>query len=773
VLFLGSSFACWSPVAWSHEGHAPLPTRGVQVDPAQGLITLSPEAHDALGVRTSAVEERAMDDTVLAYAKLVTPWQRQFYVSSPVSGRIAVLHAMAGQIVKAGQLLAEIHSPELETLRRELLDATNDLDLASRQVERLRGLVEGQAVRERDLIEATTRRDQSQSSVRIARAKLRALGISDETLDELIRQRHATQPLLMPLSSPFEGSVSHADLAIGKVLAANEHLFEINDLRTLWVKIGVLERDCLRVHEGQRVDLVLSSHTGQVVSTRVSIPPSELDATTHVATAWAEIQNPEDAAVYLPGMVGTARIVVSEPGNRLTVPASALLGTGAEQYVLVEVAATAKGYEYRRQPVEVLGRQEEFVQIRSSGVFPGDSVVQVGGQELSTFFILGALRLSEEGIRNAGLRVEPATMREVEEVLELEGTIDLRPGSVATISSPWPGTLAKLLVDPGQSVVAGQVVAEVASLPLLDTQLAMIRAHLDVQRLEAMLQRFEAVGRSSAVPVRLVQESEAARDAAMNQREAARQTLRTLGFSDDDIQGVLASGEPRLGVPVRSPLSGVVVEFAKVLGEGLTADEPLLEVHDSSQPRAKAYLTEADVPRVPVGTPVRVRLVADPTFLVAGRITRSARMLDPVSRTLAVWIDFTEPLQRPLYRNLLARITATLGAPASPGSTATLGAPASPGSTVTLGAPASPGSIPSPPTSRRSPVLAVPRSAIVRENSRAYVFVQREERLLHRQHVELGRADDRYVEVRSGLQEGDRVAVQGAEELQTTYASVR
>jgi hypothetical protein len=160
-------------------------------------------------------------------------------------------------------------------------------------------------------------------------------------------------------------------------------------------------------------------------------------------------------------------------------------------------------------------------------------------------------------------------------------------------------------------------------------------------------------------------------------------------------------------------------------------------------------------------------------------------MLDPVSRTLAVWIDFTEPLQRPLYRNLLARITATLGAPASPGSTATLGAPASPrstvtlgapaspGSTVTLGAPASPGSIPSPPTSRRSPVLAVPRSAIVRENSRAYVFVQREERLLHRQHVELGRADDRYVEVRSGLQEGDRVAVQGAEELQTTYASVR
>jgi len=293
---------------------------------------------------------------------------------------------------------------------------------------------------------------------------------------------------------------------------------------------------------------------------------------------------------------------------------------------------------------------------------------------------------------------------------------------------------------------------------LLDTQLTMIRAHLDVERLEAMLQRFQSVGNSSAVPVRLVQEAEAARDAAVNQREAARQTLRTLGFSDEDIGAVLASGEPRQGVPVRSPLAGVVVEFAKVLGEGLTADERLLEVHDASQPRAKAYLTEADVPRVPVGTPVRVRLAADPTFLVAGRVAQSARMLDPASRTLAVWVDFTEPLPHPLYRNLLARITATLGDSNS--------TPVAPPVAPSVAPPAvSP--------AHRPPVLAIPRSAIVREGTRAYVFVQREERLLHRQHVELGRADDRYVEVRGGLHEGDRVAVQGAEELQTTYASVR
>ncbi len=39
-------------VAQAHEGHAPLPTKGVQVDVPKGLITLSPAAHKSLGLQT-------------------------------------------------------------------------------------------------------------------------------------------------------------------------------------------------------------------------------------------------------------------------------------------------------------------------------------------------------------------------------------------------------------------------------------------------------------------------------------------------------------------------------------------------------------------------------------------------------------------------------------------------------------------------------------------------------------------------------------------------
>ena len=118
-----------------------------------------------------------------------------------------------------------------------------------------------------------------------------------------------------------------------------------------------------------------------------------------------------------------------------------------------------------------------------------------------------------------------------------------------------------------------------------------------------------------------------------------------------------------------------------------------------------------------------------------GKVVQSARMLRAENRTLAVWIDFANPDQRPLLRNLLARISATISTPEL--------------------------------------TLSVPLTDIVREQTRTYVFVQKERGLLERRNVELGRSDDRLVEIRRGLAIGEKVAVQGTAELQTTYASVR
>ena len=721
--------------ASAHEGHAPLPTKGVQVDVQKGLITLSPEAQKSLGLRTAAVEQRELKEKALAYATLVMPWQQQYFLSSQLSGRIAALHVVTGTTVEPGQLLAEIASPELEALQLELRNAANELDLSLRQVERLRGLIKDQAIAERDFIEASTKHEQNRYAVQIARSKLHSLGLSESVIDKVLQRTDGAAALLLPLVSPLRGTVSHSDLAVGKVIAANEHLFEINDLSSLWVQIGVLERDVARIKAGQPVELEFSAFPKHFVEAVVTIPGVDVDPATHLATVWADVANPPGSPKYLPGMTGTAKIVTSEPAKLLTVPASALLGSGAERYVLVEVAATSKGYEYRRQNVVVAAQNASFVQLQSGGLFPGDRVVSLGGQVLSSFFILGSLRLSPEGIRNVGLMVEPATKHVVEDVLALDGLIDLPPGRVATVSSQLLGRISRVHVDRGQRVTAGQAIAEVAGLPLQDTQLEMLRSDLEAKLLAGTLERLKSIGQTPIVAVRRIWETESALAAATNRRESARQTLVTMGLTAKEVAEVLTSGVPKAALPIRSPIDGVVVRFGKVLGEGVAADESLFEIHDLSHPWAKAFLSEGEAAKVRIGTPVRVRLLSDPSFVAEGKVVQSARMVGAENRALAVWIEFANASDKSLQRNLLARISATIGKPKA--------------------------------------TLAVPRLAIVREGTRNYVFVQKADGLLERRAFEPGRTDDRFVEVRGGLTVGEMVAVQGTAELQTTYASVR
>jgi multidrug efflux pump subunit AcrA (membrane-fusion protein) len=78
--------------------------------------------------------------TTLAYARVVTPWQQRYFVSSRLPGRISQLLVKSGEQVEAGQLLAEIASPDLEGLVLQLQSAANDLALTRRQYDLLVGL---------------------------------------------------------------------------------------------------------------------------------------------------------------------------------------------------------------------------------------------------------------------------------------------------------------------------------------------------------------------------------------------------------------------------------------------------------------------------------------------------------------------------------------------------------------------------------------------------------------------------------------------------------
>ncbi len=717
----------------AHEGHAPLPTKGVQVDVARGHLLLTPAARDSLAVTTADVEVRPVEGKLLAYATVALPWMNHGFATARLPGRVVKVHVAPGQTVRAGDVVAEVRSLDLDTLQLDALSAQTEVTLGEKVAAELRASVESGAVAGQSLIDAESKLAQARNALAVARSRWLALGLDSGSLEALLKRGAASGELTLPVRVPVGGTVTHAELTVGKVVEPTEHLAEVADLSTVWVRVGVLEKDLHRAAVGTPVDVRLVARPGEVFRTRVAATAPYLDPATHLVSVWAELKNPPGGEPrFVPGMSGQADLILPAGKPRPTVPVAAVAREGVDTFVFVEEASAAGASEYRRTQVALGRRSGDRVEVLVGELFPGDRVVVRGAHELSGLFAPGVLRLGPEAERSIGLKVEAAAAEAVDDAVTLDGAVDLPPADRGSATSPLSGVIASIRTDRGRAVKAGEVLAEVVSPELLTMQLDLIRVGLEL-RLEAdTLSRIRDL---TAVARRRVWEAESRVVALKTQVDTLRRKLETVGLSPQDIDRVVETRQVLSAVPVRSPISGVVVSFDKSLGQAVAAQEVLFAVHDQSRPWVTGFVSERDVTRVRVGQAVRVRLVSDPAVVLTGRVARSGRTFGAESRSLAVWVDLDAANRPPLVHGQLAGLTVVTGS--------------------------------------RVAAVTVPAGAVTGEAGAAFVFVRRPDGVFERRAVETGAADDRRVEIVRGLEAGQPVAASGVAELVTGFASLR
>ena len=720
-------------VLLAHEGHAPLPTKGVQVDVERGHLLLTPAARDGLAVSTAEVTVEPVEGKLLAYASVELPWTHHGFATARLPGRIVKVHVAPGQSVRAGDVVAEVKSLDLDTLQLDALTAHTEVTLGERVAKELRASVESGAVPGQSLIDAEAKLAQARNALVLARTKWLAVGLGAESFDALLRRGKADAGLTLPARVPVGGTVIHAELTAGKVVEPTEHLAEVADLSTVWVRVGVLEKDFNRVAVGTPVDVRLAALPGEVFRTSVSAVAPYLDPATHLGSVWAELKNPSGAEPrVVPGMTGRAEVILPADRPRPTVPVSAVAREGVDRFVFVEEASAAGASEYRKKPVALGRRSGDRVEVVAGELFPGDRVVVRGAHELGGLFVPGVLRLGPEAEQAIGLRVEAATAGTVDETVTLDGAADLPPADRGSAASPLSGVIASVRTDRGKAVKAGEVLAEVVSPELITLQLDLVRASLDLELEAATLARIKDL---PAVARRRVWEAEGRVAALRSQVDALRRKLETVGLAAADIDRVAESRRVLSAVPVRSPIAGVVVTFEKALGQAVAAQEVLFSVHDRTRPLVSGAVSERDLTRVRVGQPVRVRLVTDPVAVLTGRVARSGRTVGADSRSLTVWAELEGVTPPPLVHRQLASVTVVTGT--------------------------------------RPAGVCVPRGAVAGEPGAEVVFVRRPDGVFERRSVETGRADDRVVEIVRGLAAGEQVATRGVAELVTGFASLR
>jgi hypothetical protein len=96
-----------------------------------------------------------------------------------------------------------------------------------------------------------------------------------ETIDEVLRSEQPVRTLAMV--SPAAGVVVHGNANPGRIVEPTEHLFEVLDLSTVWVKAMVVEAETFRVRQGQPARVALAGMPGQTIDGQIDYVALQAD----------------------------------------------------------------------------------------------------------------------------------------------------------------------------------------------------------------------------------------------------------------------------------------------------------------------------------------------------------------------------------------------------------------------------------------------------------------------------------------------------------------
>ena len=319
-------------------------------DMPAGTVMISSTKQQLIGVRTAVVKREPLARTIRAVAQVQMDETKIARIHVKIAGWIEQVNVdFIGQLVKKGQPLFSLYSPDLVATQQEYLIARRaEKDLGSSPFLEVSKGAE-------TLLAAT-------------RQRLQLWDVTEEQLKQLDESGQASRTMTM--YSTLDGFVIKREAFDRAYVTPDTELYEIADFSNVWVNAEVYEYEVPYVKVGQTAKMTLSYFPGKSYSGKVVYINPTVDPTTRTVKVRVEFQNPE--FTLKPDMFAEVQLNISY-GTQMVVPQEAVLDSGAEQIVFVKLG---DGY-FEPRKVQLGPRMDDRLVV-ISGLKAGETIVTSG-----------------------------------------------------------------------------------------------------------------------------------------------------------------------------------------------------------------------------------------------------------------------------------------------------------------------------------------------------------------------------------------------------------
>lgn len=333
----------------------PLNQSTVDIDPS--AIHMTKEAAELANVLTSVVSTQKPIKEVRLYGKVQADERLLQNQVAHIPGRIEKLMVnFTGEMVRMGQPLAIIYSPELVTAQQELLEA------------------------------AKTKETQPEI-YNAAKEKLRQWMLTDAQIDRIESSGNVQNNT--EVLAHTSGIVVTRRVNTGDHIAPGTVLFDIADLSRVWIMFDAYESDLPFLNNGDKLNFTVQAIPGQTFTGNITFIDPVIDPVTRVSKIRVEINNP--AGRLKPEMfaTGIVKANLDQYQNKLVIPRSAVLWTGKRSIVYVKQAGSDEPI-FKMREIElgpmlgnsyvVVNGLNEGEEIVTQGTFSVDAAAQLEGK---------------------------------------------------------------------------------------------------------------------------------------------------------------------------------------------------------------------------------------------------------------------------------------------------------------------------------------------------------------------------------------------------------
>src|SRR5262245_6713171 len=330
-----------------------------------------------------------------------------------------------------------------------------------------------------------------------------------------------------------------------------------------------------------------------------------------------------------------------------------------------------------------------------------------------------------------GLQVEELRPQPFTVTITVPGMVRSDQDTTALVGPIIEGRISQVLVGWGETVKRGQVLAWLDSVEVGEARAAWFRAQAELQVADATVKRLQQLTADKIVATKDLAAAQGDLATAHAEADAARNALRILGFSDDEVDHLASGQDAGSRVPLVAPIDGTIVDRTAVTGAWAEPSAALFTIMDLGTLWVDAQVYEKDLGAVQVGEEVSVSVISAPDRDLSGRVSYVGSTVDAATRTTIV-------------RTVVANPDGLL----KPGMFASVRIV----------------------TRESSGSLLLPEGAVLQAPDRRQVVVEEAGRYQLRD-VRVGATAEGRVEILDGLHAGERVVIGGQNQIATQLAT--